>query len=218
MKSLQFPLVCFDLDGTLVDDTVFIWQTLHDQFRTDLNARKMARADYLAGRISYADWFHHDLELLDSAGATREKIADIVRTLTPMPGALNMLEDLKKRGHTLAIISGSLDIVVEMIFGLDLFKYVYINKIHFREDGRIAGGTPTPYDFEGKAEGLKDLARQENLHLDSTVFVGDNDNDVWIAKAAGLAIAVNCKSPELKATCHCEIKGKDLTPLSAMIS
>ncbi len=32
---MKYKLVCFDLDGTIVDDTVFIWQTLHEHFKTD---------------------------------------------------------------------------------------------------------------------------------------------------------------------------------------
>ncbi len=217
MKKLRYPLVCFDLDGTLVDDTIFIWTTLHETFKTDPTARKNAYNDYFAGQISYRQWFEHDLELLDRAGANKDRILKILDTLKPMPGAIELLDDLKKNGHILSIISGSLNIVVERLFDKNLFDHVLINKIHFDKNGRIAGGEPTAYDFEGKAEGLKELARRQGLPMSSTCFIGDNYNDLWIAKAAGLAIAFNCKSNEMKQICQVEIKQKDLRAIKPFV-
>ncbi|MCP4600636.1 MAG: HAD-IB family phosphatase [Proteobacteria bacterium] len=217
MKKLRYPLICFDLDGTLVDDTVFIWKTLHEKCETDPVARKKAHENYFAGKISYQQWFEHDLKLLNRAGADKEKIQKILDTLKPMPGAMELLTDLQSRGHILSIISGSLDIVVNHLFEKDLFKHVLINKINFDKNGRIKGGEPTPYDFEGKAEGLKELARRENLPMSATCFIGDNYNDLWIAKAAGLAIAFNCKSDKLRQVCQVEIKEKDLGAIKQFV-
>ncbi len=92
-----------------------------------------------------------------------------------------------------------------------------INRIHFDKNGRLNGGEPTPYDLEGKADGLKELARCHGIPLSSTLFVGDNDNDVWIAKAAGRAIAFNCKSDALRNVCHTEVVEKDLRILAQFI-
>jgi HAD superfamily phosphoserine phosphatase-like hydrolase len=217
MRSLKYPLMCFDLDVTLVDDTVFIWKTLHDTLKSDQVLRKRARDDYFAGRITYKEWFDCDLELFDRAGADKNKILATIDALKPMPGAFEIIDELKKRGHILAIVSGSLDIVVDRLFGKDRFDHLLINRISFDVSGRIAGGEPTPYDFKGKAEGLKELARRESLPLSATAFVGDNENDLWIAKAAGLAIAFNCKSDELKNICQVEIKEKDLRLLADVI-
>ena len=214
---LRYPLVCFDVDGTLVDDTVFIWQTLHDRFATDPRARKKAHDDFFAGRISYADWFHWDLRLLAEAGATEPRIREVLDTLRPMPGAREALLELHDRGHSLAIVSGSLDLVVAHLFGDIPFAHLLLNRVAFDAEGRIAGGTPTPYDLEGKAAGLAELCRREGISPKRAAFVGDNDNDLWIARAAGLAIAFNCKSDELRAACGIEVRGKDLRAVARAI-
>lgn len=213
MNTLNYPLVCFDLDGTLVDDTVFIWQTLHDTLNTDPVARKSAQDAHTAGRLTYKQWFEHDLRLFRNAGAGREQIREVIHTLKPMSGAREVLEELKTRGHILGIVSGSLDIVVEELFGKNQFDHLLINHIHFDESGQISGGIATPFDLAGKADGLRELARRENLPMNATAFVGDNFNDFWIAKIAGLAIAFNCKSDELRTVCQVEIKGTDLLEL-----
>ena len=214
---LAYPLVCFDVDGTLVDDTIFIWQTLHDHFATDPAARRRAHDDFFAKRITYADWFYRDLELLSEAGATEARIREVLDLLRPIPGAREALLDLHARGHVLAIVSGSLDIVVDHLFADVPFAHVLVNRIAFDAGGRIAGGTPTPYDLEGKADGLAELCRREGIEPSRAAFVGDNSNDVWIAKAAGLAIAFNCKSDDLRAACRIEVREKDLRAVARAI-
>ncbi len=217
MKDLRYPLVCFDLDGTLVDDTVFIWTTLHETFKTDSVARKRAYDDYFGGRITYRDWFETDLELLRRVGATKQSIERVLTSLKPMPGAIETLTELKRRGHIICVVSGSLDIVVDHLFGEDVFDHILINKIWFDENGRIAGGEPTPFDLKGKADGLRMLAKREGIPLSATAFIGDNHNDLWIARAAGLSVAFNCKSEELRIICQKEIKDKDLRHLLNLV-
>jgi phosphoserine phosphatase len=208
--TLRYPLVCFDLDGTLVDDTIYIWKTLHEGFATDPVARTRAHDDFFSGRITYEQWFAHDLRLLAAAGATRSRIEALLDDLRPMQGAREVLAALRAAGHRIAIVSGSLDIVVERLFPGFAFDHVLVNRIRFAPDGRIAGGEHTPYDLERKADGLAELCRREGLLPAQAAFVGDNANDVWIARAAGLAIAFNCKSDELRRACGVEVEGRDL--------
>ncbi len=201
-----------------MDDTIYIWKTLHETLNTDQGARKKASTSYFAGEISYREWFEHDLLLFKQAGATRDSLLEIIRTLKPMPGARELLTDLRRSGHVLTIVSGSLDIVVDHLFGFELFDHVLINQITFDTMGEIAGGQPTRYDLDGKADGLKELARREGIPLSHTLFIGDNDNDIWIAKAAGRSIAFNCKSDALRDVCDVEVTKKDLSAVRPHIS
>lgn len=216
MKMLEHPLICFDLDGTLVDDTIYIWKTLHETFETNPDARRQAYDDYFSGRISYKEWFEHDIKLLKTAGADRVRITEVLNRLSPMAGAYELLNTLKKKGHKLAVISGSLDIVVQHLFDESLFDHVLVNRIYFNSTGEISGGTHTPYDLDGKADGLLALAKREGLSASQTVFVGDNENDIWVAKAAGLSIAFNCKSDALREVCDVEIQEKNLMALASL--
>lgn len=193
---MRYPLVCFDLDGTLVDDTVSIWVTLHEHFNTDPLRRQQAQRAALAGAMSYADWFYHDLELFRERGADRRRILEVVHSLRPMPGAKETLEELRRRGHRLALISGSLGLVVDAFFSRSLFDYLLINEIFFEDDGRIAGGVPTDFELDRKADGLRHIAEREALSPSQCVFVGDNYNDQMAMELAGLGIAFN---PQAKA-------------------
>lgn len=217
MNQLKYPLICFDLDGTLVDDTIYIWKTLHETFQTNAAIRKASFDDYFANRITYQEWFEIDLKLLKEAGATQKSILQIIDGLRPMAGALELLQLLRQRGHKIALISGSLDIVVHRLFPEFQFDHLLINKLFFYEDGTIKGGEHTPFDIEGKAHGLQAICDLENLPIKRTVFIGDNENDIHIAKAAGFSIAFNCKSENLRAICDVELPKNKLDQVAQLV-
>jgi phosphoserine phosphatase len=212
-ETENIRMVCFDLDGTLIDKTVFIWSTLHEHFASDPQKRKQAADDYRSGRISYPDWFETDLELLKAGGADRNGIFKTLKSLKLTAGAKDCLSTLKDRGYKLGLISGSIDVVLEHFFPEKPFDHVLINRINFDQAGQIAGGTPTPYDLEGKADGLLELAKREGLTVEQCAFVGDNFNDLPVMKAAGFSIGVFVKDPQVIEAVDLHFQGGDLRDL-----
>lgn len=208
--ACDIRLVAFDLDGTLVDGIDYIWSALHRHFGSDEAQRHRARDDFFAHRISYRRWFEIDLELLRQRGADRRGILALLRRLHPTPQARETLQELLRRGYRLAILSGSLDVVLDHFFADVPFCQVFINRLVFDEAGRIAGGEPTPFDLEGKAEGLAEAARREGLELSQCAFVGDHINDLHVMRAAGLSLAVFPKDPALERSAHQVIREPSL--------
>ena len=47
----KYKLVCFDVDGTLVDNVEFSWELLHDHFNIDKAKRKQAMEKYFKGEM-----------------------------------------------------------------------------------------------------------------------------------------------------------------------
>jgi len=109
-----------------------------------------------------------------------------------------------------AIISGSLDILIDTLYPDHPFDHVLINRLIFDPDGRLTGGQPTPYDMEKKAEGLNMLSEETGIPLFQSVFIGDHFNDVHIARKAGLSIAFNSKSRELDTASDVVIHSNDI--------
>jgi phosphoserine phosphatase len=208
---MPISLICFDLDGTIIEN-VTAWETLHDYFKVDSKRRAEAKRKFFNGEISYTDWAHHDVELWVEKKVTKKKISRAIGKIRLIPGARQTLLALKKKGMKMAVISGSLNVVIEKVIPdyKEIFDYVFISKLVFDKNGFLKKSIPTWYDYEHKATALKEIAKKEKILLERTLFVGDHDNDVDIARIAGFSIAFNSKSKELNKVVNVVIKKKDL--------
>ena len=213
MHKYDIQLIAFDVDGTLVNATIHIWQNLHNYFGCDAKRREAAKQAHFAGKISYQAWFEHDIQLLKEAGASQSEIEKCLEQLQPVNGARETLRTLQQRGYKLAIIPGSLDLVLHKFFADISFDHVLINHFDFDAAGLLTGGVHTPYDIEGKAAGLRELARREGLELRQCAFVGDNTNDLQALEFAGFSVAVQAKNKRVEQAADVIMSGDDLRAL-----
>jgi phosphoserine phosphatase len=147
-------------------------------------------------------------------GATKEQFWDAMRKakIRMMPGALETIEALRKKGYKLAIISGTISIILEYLMPdyEKKFDDVYLSRIYFDKSGHISEVIATQFDMKMKAEALRQITKRENLKLSECVFIGDHNNDLEIAKEAGFSIAFDAKDDELRKVADIVIDKKDL--------
>ena len=211
-KMPKYKLVCFDVDGTLIDNVTFSWQVFHDYFQTDKHRREDAKKKFFSGEITYLQWAEHDIGLWKEKNAKKKDFFKAIDNLRLMNGAMETLVELKKNGVKLAIISGSLNVILERFipnYG-EFFNDVFLSRIYFDEEGSISKVEATEFDMDAKALALKKIAEREGISLKECVFVGDYLNDKKIIQEAGLGIAFNCRHDELRKTADICIDKKDL--------
>ena len=208
----KYKLVCFDVDGTLIDNVKFSWQVFHDYFQTDEDIREEAKNAFLNGKISYKNWADHDINMWKEKNAKKDDFFKAIEHLKLMNGAMETLQELKKNGLKLAIISGSLNVVLEKFIPNynKIFDDVFLSKIYFDENGNIVKVEATEFDMDKKAEALKKIAEREKIKLEECVFIGDFLNDRKVMQEAGLGIAFNCQHDKLKQIADVVIEKKDL--------
>jgi phosphoserine phosphatase len=211
-------LIAFDVDGTLVDHPQgkVIWELLNRRFVGDDRMNHQRYRDYLAGVIDYPTWVALDVGGWIEAGATRHEIMKEVRALRPVDHATEVLHELRDRGYLLAVISGTLDVVLDEFFPEHPFCEVYTSGLVFDDAGRLTGWRATPFDMDGKARALDDLARRHGLPLSRCAFVGDNANDLGVARVAGFSVAFNAKCAELESIAHAVVRSPSLAPVAAL--
>ena len=208
----KYKLVCFDVDGTLVDNVVYSWELFHEYFEVDMKKRNEMRDKYYNGEINYLQWAQHDIGMWIKKGATRDEFFKAMKNLKLMNGAIETINELKKNGMKLAIISGSLNIILEKVLPnyKELFDDVFLSHLIFDNNGKLIDAKVTQYDMIQKAAALRKIAQREKIDLKETVHIGDHHNDVEIAKIAGLSIAFDCKDEELRKLANVVIDKKDL--------
>jgi HAD superfamily phosphoserine phosphatase-like hydrolase len=189
----RFDLVAFDVDGTLVrgPERRTVWEVLNERFTgtPDHNVERFAL--YKAGKLSYADWVELDVTGWIEAGATRESIVEAFASLEAVPGTLESLQRLAEAGCKLVVISGTIDVMLHTLLPDAPFDEVYCNHLGFDDTGKISHWRATPFDMQGKAKLLKAVAIRHEIPLARCAFVGDSDNDVWVAQEAGFSIGVH---------------------------
>ena len=208
----RFDLVAFDVDGTLVehDEDKTVWEVLNERFTGTAERNRERLTLYRAGRLSYADWVSLDVGSWRDAGARREDLIGAFRSLRLVEGARETLDALKAQGVRLAVISGTLDLLLDALFPGHPFDEVYSNRIRFDAEGKVESWSATPFDMEGKGVALRAICMREGIPLARCAFVGDHANDLAAARAAGFTIAFNPKSPELEAAAGATVRSRDL--------
>jgi phosphoserine phosphatase len=208
----RFDLVAFDVDGTLVhhpeDKTV--WEVLNRRFIGDDSINRERYARYKAGKLSYADWVALDVRGWMDAGATRTAMLEALRPLTLFPGAREALDSLRNGGTRLVVVSGTVELLLDSLLPDHPFDEIYANRVFFDDSGHISGWEPTPFDMDGKATALREVAGREGIPLERCAFVGDGTNDLWIARTAGLTVAFNPKCERLEEEADAVVRSGDL--------
>jgi ADP-ribose pyrophosphatase len=213
-------VVAFDVDGTLVTHPhgKVVWQVLMECFGCDTSVSRERFKAYSDRRITYAQWVDLDVGEWLARGATRDAmVAAIARDLALSPGAREVVTELKARGYHLAVISGTLDIVLDVLFPGHPFDHVFTNRLAFAPDGKLASWTATPYDMDGKEAGLRAVAADAGTTLDRCAFVGDHVNDVSALRLAGLPIAYDPKHESVVAAARVILPAGGLRGLLALL-
>jgi HAD superfamily phosphoserine phosphatase-like hydrolase len=192
----KYQVVAFDIDGTLIkgENFLYSWRNLWNHLELSDETNRQAMMQYLNSEKNYADyekWFNFCLSQFMMKNLKRDDFKDIAKNLHITNNFISTIRTLKNEHFTLAIISGSIDTLLETMIPdyKELFDYICMNKFQFDQYGRLTGGIPTKFDFKGKAEALKLICQNVGCSTKEAVFIGEGFNDKDIMNEAGLGIA-----------------------------
>lgn len=178
----------FDFDGTLIDTTEMIFQSMRHATTSVLGRDDLTREELLA---NVGQPLPRQMELIDAAKA--ELLLEAYRAhheehhdalIGEFPGVEDALYRLRAAGVKVAVVTSkrrrSVEMALERFPGLDLV----VDRFVTMEDTREHKPDPEPL--------LRGLELVGNVPKEEAVYVGDSPFDVQAAKAAGLrSIAVS---------------------------
>jgi len=176
---VRFPVVLFDLDGTIVDSGWIILASYRHATTTVLG--RDYPDEVLLARVGAGD-LEEQMREFDAgkadelARAYREFYAPLHSELQAFPGMLELLRKLDEEGRTLGIVSAKRHDIVQL--ALDALGFGDTLDI-------VVGSDEAP---RGKPHPDQILLALERLGADpdETAYVGDAPFDVAAARAAGV--------------------------------
>ena len=176
---MRFPVVLFDLDGTIVDSGWMILASYRHATETILG--RQIPDDVLMARVG-AGHLEEQMREFDAdkavelAQASRDFYAPLHSELEAFPGMLDLLQRLDGEGRQLGIVSAKRGDIVQLAF--DALGFGELMDV-------VVGSDEAP---RGKPHPDQILVALDRLGADpdATAYVGDAPFDIAAAKAAGV--------------------------------
>ncbi|MEN8147247.1 MAG: phosphoserine phosphatase SerB [Campylobacterota bacterium] len=198
-------LCVFDFDSTLMDgETIdFFAEALGiGEQVSEITERAMA------GELDFFESLQERVGLLK--GLEFSKVEEISHSLPYMPGAVETIAELKKRGMTVVCFSGGFRTATT--YAKDILGYDadFSNALHVK-DGKLTGlvGGDMMFNFS-KGDMLVRLQNILGVSEEETMVCGDGANDLSMFAHAGTRVAF-CAREVLKKEANIIIDEKDLT-------
>ncbi len=200
-------LCVFDFDSTLMDgETIdFFAEALGiGEQVSEITERAMS------GELDFFESLQERVGLLK--GLEFSKVEEISHSLPYMPGAIETIAELKKRGMTVVCFSGGFRTATT--YAKDILGYDadFSNALHVK-DGKLTGlvGGDMMFNFS-KGDMLVRLQNILGVSEEETMVCGDGANDLSMFAHAGTRVAF-CAREVLKKEANIIIDEKDLTKI-----
>ena len=210
MVIYLIKLVVFDLDNVIIDgegiDEIGKLVNIEDQI-----AKITEQA--MQGEIDFETSIKKRVGLLK--GASTEDIKTLANEMPLMEGAEETISGLKENGFDVAIISGSFNIIADVIKEKLNVDNVFTNSL-VEENGVLTGEVTGPLVSGSKLDVLSKFIEDKDISLEECVAVGDGANDISMIESAGYGVAFNAK-PALKENADIIVETRNLTDILDVI-
>jgi phosphoserine phosphatase len=215
--AIELKLIAFDMDDTLLADRFIFRLARRFGFEAELE-------EIISRDIPEYEKTRSIASLLK--GIRVKEITDTFDQIPLSPGTQTTVQELKKKGYVLAIISDSYTIATERLKKRLGFDYTVANKLIVK-GGKATGEVEMPLNWTRNRKGclkhsvcklnsLVSLSQKTKIPLERTVAIGDSTADICMLRYAGLGIAFNPKSQAVEQSADITIK-EDLSELLTFI-
>ena len=180
--------ICFDLNKTLINENS--WRDLNLALGVSEEEDDILMNWGSRGIISDQQGQEILLKIYQESGKhSKENLESILSSYTFKEGAKDLVEYLLEKGHTLLLISGAMDILVERVANeLSISYWRANNHFIFDEKGYLKYIETRANDEEAKFIQLTELCEEIGIPVGEVFCVGDGANEKIIFEETGKGI------------------------------
>ena len=169
-------VVVFDCDGVLVD-SVSSWKTLHDYFGTD-NSLNLQR--FINGELTDVEFMRSDIQMWKEIKDPifRDELFRSYSGVKIMPGAKELIKELKEAGIFVAIVSAGVDLFVSSIAAMLKVDDWIANGFKFNEDDTLSDEGICRLHATKKDVVIEKILNMHGFEAKDCVSVGDSEMDL----------------------------------------
>lgn len=196
-KKMKKVVISFDFDGVIVNQ-INSWGLIRD-----LKAMPEGRIDdYASGAINGKEFRDSEHEIFKKFNLRYEDFIEAGNREVLHPNVKETVIELHKKGYILFINSaGPRPIILTVLkrFRPQPFKYVF-SMVPLFDVNKVFYDTLLPYEDKNrdvdKIRVLQEVARRENVPVESIIHVGDGITDIACFKN-GIGISFNSHNPKV---------------------
>jgi phosphoserine phosphatase len=205
-------LIVFDMDSTIVDAEIIV--ELAKAAGVEDEVEELTKKA-MNGEMSFEEALRERVKLL--RGLPVQVLEKIYNEIRLTEGAKELIQNLKKSGYKVALVSGGFTYFTEKLKRELELDYAFGNELEMK-NGKLTGRLKGKIiDSEEKARIIDELARIEGVSKENVVAVGDGANDKIMIENAGLGIAFNAKEA-LKEVADGTISKDNLIGLASILN
>ena len=195
----NIKLICFDLDDTLI--LANSWKKLGIALGLSVEEDRRLYKEYKSGLITYDEWNDKVIEkYMEHEDSTRSGITKILSGYSFKEGARETINYIKDKGYEIVLISGSIDILVDMVAkDLGIKYYKANNTFVFDENDRLIGVHSNGDDVLAKVDHLESFCEMLDIDIKECACIADGDNDIEMFRRTGHGITFKGQEIEKEA-------------------
>ncbi len=188
--------VVFDFDGTLTKpgSTRSTWEAIWEYLGYDANECGLLANQFYREEITHSEWCRITLEKFKARDLNYDAVISVASGLQLIQDFDECMEELQRLSIPTYLVSGSIWDVIVNVLGdrTRYFRRIVANTFGYigpqKRLGTISG---TKFDFKGKGDFVREVAKELKVKTNNILFVGNDINDVHVKATGTRALLVN---------------------------
>lgn len=188
--------VVFDFDGTLTDpgSTRSTWEAIWEHLGYNANECGLLALRFYKREINHSEWCRITLEKFKARELNYDGVISVASGLRLIQGFDECMEELQRLSIPTYLVSGSIWDVIAAVLGdrTRFFRRIEANTFgYIGHEKRLGTITGTKFDFKGKGDFVRQVAKELKVKTKNVLFVGNDINDVHVKAVGARTLLVN---------------------------